>query len=476
MVELVALRAARVVAHASLMVDWASPARRTDTRRPNSAVLYRWYVATIKDPKRSPLQLADETAILKQSGISRSARCEVYQTLTTGPSVYLEFAGTKKDDFLDDGSVDVYLRRSGVMFKGFVKGIRVTLDFKERHRSLKQRVLSSSEPISGRPSRTLIEVGFALANGADFFLAQSLNGKLLGGLTLEAEDWNVIIVPVTPEHRSLADRIEADDVRLTHSGTLRRVSGAHFRSEEALDLISNLGLFLSFAAGWWVGIGFIRGRNTKGKRGWQVWGFTRTQHPSTGHSWHHWKMEGMLARLFPGFLHLAQRPSWKEPLASILYWYNRSNTLAAGVDGSIILTQAAFELLAWQVLVQDSRLLSEDNFHSLNAEGQIRVLLGHLGIPLSIPAGLAELTKLGKEFNWSCGPQALVAIRNHLVHPAKKRSKSTRPHVYSYHDAWLLGQYLLELCILRLCEYNGTHIDRTNIGVIPEPTPVPWKQ
>jgi hypothetical protein len=433
------------------------------------------YVATVKDPRRSPLLLADEATILRQSGISRSTRAQVYQTLSTTSSVYLEFAGTKKDDFLDDGAVDVYLRRSGVKFKGFAFGIEVTLKLAEGRRSLKQRVLPSLEPISGRSSRTLVEVEFAVANGAEFFLLRKLNENVLGGLTFEGADWKVDIAPVTPQHRSLEDHIEADDARLTHSGMLRRVSGMCFTSEEAWDVLSSLSLFLAFAAGWWVGIGFIRGRNTKGKLAWQVWGFMRMEHEGRGRSWHHWKMDGMLAQLFPGFLRLLHRPTWREPLGSILYWYNRSNSMAAGVDGSIILTQAGFELLAWQVLVQDSQLLSEENFHSLNAEGQVRVLLGHLGIPLLIPSGLGELIRLGKELNWSCGPQALVAIRNQLVHPAKKRGKTTRAHKYPYHDAWLLGQHLLELCILRLCEYNGTYIDRTSSGVIPEPIPVPWK-
>ena len=134
----------------------------------------------------------------------------------------------------------------------------------------------------------------------------------------------------------------------------------------------------------------------------------------------------------------------------------RSNSTAAGVDGAIILTQAAFELLAWQMLVQDSKLLSEDNFRSLNAEGQIRVLLGRLGIPLAIPVGLVELLKIAKELNRSCGPHALVAIRNQLVHPSKKRGKAQGAKEYPYYESWLLGLHLLELCILRLCHYEGT--------------------
>lgn len=432
-------------------------------------------VATITDdPHRTPLLLTSDTAILKQDGVSRSVSCRIFQTLSISSSVYLEFSGTKKDDFFDNGPVDVYLRRSGVRFRGYTVGIEVRMRFAEGRRSLKQQIVPESEPIAGRASRTLNEVDFAVANGTQFILDRQFNGKSLDALKLEADDWSVNILSLSADHKSIEDKIDGDGTKLTHSGTLRRKNGGLFRSEEAMEVLSALSLFLSFAAGWWVGIGFVRGRNTMGKITWQLWGFTRVQQGAARHSWHHWRMDGMLARLFPGFVSLLQQPSWREPLETILYWYNRSNSMAAGVDGSIILNQAAFELLAWQVLVQDSKMLSADNFQSLNAEGQIRVLLGHLGIPLTIPAGLTELVKVAKEFNWSCGPQALVAIRNQLVHPAKKRGSAHHAKSYPYFESWLLVQHLLELCILRLCKYQGTYIDRTNQGLFPTPIRVPW--
>lgn len=428
----------------------------------------------IRDPDRSPLLLAADTAVLRQAGVSRTVQSKVYQTLSCSSSVYLEFSGTTPDDFLDVGPVDVHLCRTGVKFQGYARGIEVTYRFHDGHQSLKQRVLPGGEPLGGRASRTLLAVEFALINGAEFFLRPHGDGVRNDGVALATGDWTVHLGPVTREHRSLEEGIEVNAASLTHSGTLRRASGVRFGSPEAEQVLSALGLFLSFAAGWWVGVGFIRGKNTKGKVAWQQWGISRVQAKGAGHSWYHWQMEGMLAQLFPGFVRLLSRPSWEGPLESVLYWYNRSNSTAAGVDGSIILTQAAFELLAWQVLVQESHLLSEDNFHALNAEGQVRVLLGHLGIPLAIPAGLVDLGKLGKELNWVCGPQALVAIRNQLVHPAKKRGKAHVERQYPYYEAWLLGQHLMELCILRLCGYEGTYIDRTKVGVFPSPEPVPW--
>lgn len=134
----------------------------------------------------------------------RSVSCHVYQTLSTS-GVYVEFAGTKKDDFLDDGPVDVYLHRSRVKFQAYATPIEVTLNLEERCPTLKQRVFPSSEPIPGRGSRTLVAVEFALANGAQFFLERRINGKPLGELTLETGDWRVNILPLSAEHQSIEE-------------------------------------------------------------------------------------------------------------------------------------------------------------------------------------------------------------------------------------------------------------------------------
>ncbi len=402
--------------------------------------------------------------MLKQGSTTRRTPCNVYQTLTAKSSVYVEFAGSRQSDFLDAGSVDVSLTKSRLSFQGFASGIEVTLQFDEGRRSLKQSIFPNSEPLYMGQSSDLKKVEFAVLNGSELSRSKVL--------ILDAEGWEVNIQPVSNQHRLLEDSIESDGARLTHSGILKRIDGKRFHSDQARELCFALAEFLSFAAGWWVGIGFVRGHNRRGRVAWQQWGFTRLQDKRPTFSWHDWRLDGMLTKLFPGFMRLLHQPKWKEPLETVLYWYNRSNGIGAGVDGSIIIIQAAFELLAWQVLVQHSKVLSEDNFHALKAEGQIRVLLGHLGIPLAIPAGLVKISTVAKEFNWSCGPEVLVAIRNQIVHPAKKR-KAHRE--YPYFESWLLGQHLLELCILRLCQYDGDYIDRTDQQqLFPQSRPVPW--
>src|SRR5207247_48484 len=144
------------------------------SRRPvgstEGGMRYRWDMAEIKDPKRAPLLLATDTALLRQAGVSRTVACKVFQVLSRSSSVYVEIDGSKKEDFLDDGRVDVYLRRSGVRFQGSTTGIDITYRFRVKDLSLQQKIIPSVEPLLGRGARALVEVGFALVNGPRFFL------------------------------------------------------------------------------------------------------------------------------------------------------------------------------------------------------------------------------------------------------------------------------------------------------------------
>ena len=50
--------------------------------------------------------------------------------------------------------------------------------------------------------------------------------------------------------------------------------------------------------------------------------------------------------LFDGFLQVKANEETWDTVKTALYWYMRSNTKEAGVDGSLILSQCALELLS----------------------------------------------------------------------------------------------------------------------------------
>ena len=77
-----------------------------------------------------------------------------------------------------------------------------------------------------------------------------------------------------------------------------------------------------------------------------------------------------------------------------------------------------------------------------------------------------------KAENWADGPEAFVAVRNQIVHPAKRQKvKGGR----AFFEALQLGKWYLELILLKSFGFNGNYACRLNIprwaGSVE---PVPW--
>ena len=148
------------------------------------------------------------------------------------------------------------------------------------------------------------------------------------------------------------------------------------------------------------------------------------------------------------------------------------------LEGGIILAQAALELLAWTILVQDKKILSDDGFAKLSAADKIRLLTGTIGVPLEIPSVLKGLSALAKGLNWKDGPQAVGETRNALVHPNpdKRKTITTAPSIATY-ECWSLSLWYVELTLLWWFGYAGSYSNRLIMegfrGV--EVQDVPWK-
>jgi hypothetical protein len=185
------------------------------------------------------------------------------------------------------------------------------------------------------------------------------------------------------------------------------------------------------------------------------------------------RAEKAMKELFPGFMRLIADKSWEETLNVVIYWYIRGDSSKVGPDGSLILLQAALERLAWQFLVQDARVLSEDGFNKLPAADTLRLLLSHNHIPLEIPPGQSKLIAIGKGFGWSDGADAVVQTRNRLVHPPKKRGNPVKLYFYG---AYVIAKWYIELTLLRLGGFDGDYSNRTlAVRWKGQTEPVPWK-
>lgn len=295
---------------------------------------------------------------------------------------------------------------------------------------------------------------------------------------LEADDWLITI-----DASSFADQNFYKTLRgsagyaITHVGKIQKVNAQAFSSDEVRELLGYLAYFFSFCRGSWIApllpVGFGRDETRQWKE-WRDWKIERWENVKT---WFNLHSNKCLSGTFAGCLRRLHSDIWAEPMRLSIWWYISSNARAGGLEGSLVLAQAAFELLAWTYLVEDSKILSKRGFEELPASDKLRLLLSNAKIQLPIPSTLPELQKLSKSFSWQDGPHALTEMRNGLVHPGpKKRRIILDADPIAVFEAWNLSLWYLELLLLWLFDYQGEYSNRLMREVYSseEVEMVPW--
>lgn len=294
---------------------------------------------------------------------------------------------------------------------------------------------------------------------------------------LKVDGWNIELKSMVTTSDTLKTLRERGGFGLTHIGCLKKESGSSFDRKTAEKMLTALRFFLSFSKGMWCNPCLAVGFDDKEKRVWEAWSSPKG-HWASPISWFDPQHCEQLVNLFPGFMAKWENKNWREALREVIYWYLSSNCstlgLGIGIDAGIILTQAAIERLSFEYVVRHKRLIEEGGFKDLRASDKFRMLFSSLDIPIDIPSSLPEFQKLAKQFHWIDAPHAITEIRNSFVHPEHKRRGQISG---SFFPAWNLGQWYLELALLRICEYSGTYGNRLILQRwVGSVEPVPWKK
>lgn len=272
-------------------------------------------------------------------------------------------------------------------------------------------------------------------------------------VNLCADRWRIEIRPV-PNLSGIKKILKTESgYAVTHEGFVRRSDGESFSVEEAHKLLDGLHLFLSFARGGDCGVTLISGSNENDEPAWELWGAYSTFPWFELCSWldHRLDNDAELSAAFPGFWRKVGQTTGvpDDPVRIALYWYLRSNESNA-LQASIVSTQAALERLA-RLLLPNKRYKTLDS-----AARRIRAVLEDTGLDTVIPKCCKELRMVRKTKGLCDGPEILSEIRNDLVH-AKMR---TNVSLDAYLEARDLGQWYVELLLLRLFGYEGRYANR----------------
>ena len=329
-----------------------------------------------------------------------------------------------------------------------------------------------------RPAK-LREVVFHIVNFKNFrgskndILISPTSPRRIGRVVLKLNGWRVTIQALQ-ETESLVQRLDEEGgFAITHVGKMERVQRGAFDVKEAKALLEVLRLYLSFARGAFVVCPLAVGYD-RNDVAWEQWGSHIVYPWRDFPGWFSGRPADPLEEVFPGFAGLFKDPHWKRHLRAVLYWYLRANNTAEGpgVDGGIVLSQAALEKLAWVYLVEYSRAITPQQYSQLgSASKRLATLFSHMNIPTDIPAELQMLTSMAKKHGWNDAPEALTKVRNDLTHAEEKfLTGSDAP----FYDAWSLAQRYIELAVLHLAGHAGQYTDRISAEWITQTTKVPW--
>ncbi|MEH2242565.1 hypothetical protein [Nostoc sp.] len=324
-----------------------------------------------------------------------------------------------------------------------------------------------NKPVILRSGDNLSHILFHLTNFHEFLgmAISTLRGMRRGRLILKAESWYISI----DELENIGDIMKSLQSKggyaITHVGKLERSDKKPFTTEDPDKVLEALHWFLSFSRGFRTCPILLVGYDNTGEKIWENCTSVYTTSPwRSVHSWFADSQDSCsLSKLFPGFFNRWRSTTWNEPIRFAIHWYLESIAQAGAVQGSIVLMQAAFEILAWTLLVEEKAIISQEEFKKLPAAEQLRRLLSQCGVPLKVPDSLTDLLKASKEkeLNWVDGAQALTEIRNAIVHPnPKKRQKYLNRPFPEQIDAYKLGLWYLELILLNLFEYKGDYFNR----------------
>jgi hypothetical protein len=294
-------------------------------------------------------------------------------------------------------------------------------------------------------------------------------------LKLSGSDWRITVDQAENISQATEYLTINSGIAVTHIGRLERDDENPFTATECWKILEALGWYFSFCCGRWTGPCLVYGFAADGQKAWEIWDHARIAPFRESIMWLETSVTEHLETPFPSFLNKWLDDDWKETVNIAIHWYIEALAQAGSIEGAIVLTQTALELLSSAVLVENFDWLNTEGYDRLTASHRIHLLFRWAGIPTGIPAELKYLTQQAKADNWPDTSTAMTAIRNTITHPTRKnRLIFARQTDEARAEAWNLGVWSLELCLLRLFDYQGTYGNRLKDRRAGQVEPVPW--
>ena len=391
---------------------------------------------------------------------------KVFYKMTTPMSINFEGKVLSRKDY----DVDITLDYDNAILEVYgYKPINVTV------------TLSSDLMLEGYINDGYIKSKNYFVDSIDFYIINldRYSGKLImhedklfaGRMEFEIEDFEVTIDKRYDFTKELNDTLKdkAGSI-ITHIGRMRKKDGSLFRTNNINDVLDNISMALSFMCGRYVDICIVKG----------------------------YEKNNNICRLCRECIVSPFRfvPNWKDTIANnkniekyMTLMCNKLNDLYYGmaikqvidwyietlgnttIENNIISMQIALETLSYVVLVEQNKILTDEEFDENLSSTNIRMLLNFSKIPL----GKEELYLFDEyiQNKFIDGVDIITYFRNKIVHPSRKRNKAT---LY-VEDMWNIIEIAIryvELVILHIISYKGEYSNRLKQRSYGEVELVPW--
>jgi hypothetical protein len=295
--------------------------------------------------------------------------------------------------------------------------------------------------------------------------------------TREIGKWKVELESFPKSKEEVSSSKSKNSYLITNIGKLSRKDGHRFSTNEGEKFLDNLKWVMSLIKGANVSPVFVTGHDENDNTIWM----------SFRPSWHSRFNEGEplickseidpTLEMLENFTKKIKTKHWERDLPVVISWYLQTVAPRQYVETQIVLSQVGLEMISWVFFVDEYEMLSRNGFKELAASDKISMLLHELNVPKIVPVNFGGLEKKREELGKADGPQIFTYFRNGIVHPSKKEEIYGSENTAKIQAA-RLGAYYLQMALLYVLGYNGTHQSacRFSNTEIMTSRPAPWLQ
>lgn len=172
-----------------------------------------------------------------------------------------------------------------------------------------------------------------------------------------------------------------------------------------------------------------------------------------------------LTNMWTNFLKICNDPEDLDAFQSLIHWYVEANSNSGLLEGSIMMAQAAIELLFNWIVCEKLSAIDIKDIEKVNASTKTRMLWASIGIKeneIEISQHMKDFIKM--ESGISTLSQAMSWMRNSIVHGNESKRKRIK-EVTDELKFETLSIYLwtVECSILSILKYTGEYHNRLSM-------------